>query len=103
MTNKRIQNISECNPYLSASKLRAKLISENQLIPSVDTIRRRLYEDGRHGRVACHLPYVIKANLAKRVIFYHEHVMKSSAFWNRILWTDESMIKMNYSHSKMHV
>ena len=30
--DKRIQNISECNPYLSASKIRAKLISENQLI-----------------------------------------------------------------------
>lgn len=101
--DKKIKIISEHNPLLSAPKIKAKLQNKGFDTPSVDTIRRRLYEDGKHGRVARKLPFVSKANLKKRMKFYNDHVLQPAEFWNRILWTDESMIRMNYSHGRIHV
>lgn len=101
--DKKIKNLSEHNPRLSAPKIKAKLQNEGHSTPSTDTIRRRLYEDGKHGRVARKLPFVSKVNLVKRMKFYHENVLKPAEFWNRILWTDESMIRMKYSHGRVFV
>lgn len=101
--DKRIVNISTSSPHLSAAKIRAKLIEEGKSIPSTQTIRRRLHTAGRHGRVARILPYISKVNLKKRLQFYERHVLKSDEFWKRILWTDESMIRMRHSHGRMYV
>lgn len=102
-TNLRIVAISDNDPTLSAPKIRAKLISEGKEVPSVSTIRRRLHEGKKHGRVARKLPYVSKVNLLKRMQFYQEHVLKPPTYWNKVLWTDESMIRMRHSHGRVYV
>jgi len=102
-TDKRIVNISSSDPFLSAPKIRSKLLSENKNAPSTQTIRRRLHASGKHGRVARKLPYVNKKNLKNRMDFYNKHVLKPLKFWKNILWTDESMIRLKYSHGRMYV
>ena len=62
-----------------------------------------MYEDGKHGHVARRLPFVRKVNLMKGIKFYSENVVQPPEFWNRILWTDESMIRIKYSHGRVFV
>lgn len=102
-TDLRIRTISESDPHLSVPKIRAKLIKEGKRVPTDQTIRRRLHAIGMHGRVARKLPYMSKANIKKRMQFYCRHVLKPPEFWNRILWTDESMIRLTHSHGRMFV
>ena len=35
--------------------------------------------------------------------FYHENVLQPAEFWNRIWWTDKSMILMNFFNSRVFV
>lgn len=71
--------------------------------PSVATIKRRLNENSMHGRVARKLPYVSKANMTKRLKFYTENILKSPEYWKKILWTDESMVRLSHSHGRIYV
>lgn len=56
-----------------------------------------------HGRVARKLPYVSKANMTKRLKFYTENILKSPEYWKKILWTDESMVRLSHSHGRIYV
>ena len=101
--DKRIKAIVRNNRTISASKVQSQLLSEGKQSPSISTIKRRLYEDGQFGYVARKLPFVSKVNKAKRMMFYERHALQPLAFWDRILWTDESMIRMRHSHGRMYV
>lgn len=96
----RILAISDNDP---APKISAQLVLEGKEAPSITTIRRRLYAASKHGRVARKLPYVSKANIAKRMQFYLRHVFMPPAYWNRVLWTDESMIRLRCSNGRIYV
>lgn len=101
--NKRIITISRSDPTISVPKIRSKLMAEGHQPPSNETIRRRLHAAQLHGRVSRKLPYVSKVNLAKRMAFYEQNVLKDPSYWNRVLWTDESMIRIRHSHGRAYV
>lgn len=101
-TDQQILNLSEANPFLSAPKIQARLTNE-AVKPSTSTIRRRLISAGKHGRVARRVPFLNKANIKKRMQFYITHALKPATYWENVLWTDESMIRMSYSHGQMFV
>lgn len=94
-TDQQILNLSESNPFLSAPKIQARLTNE-AVKPSTSTIRRRLISAGKHGRVARRVPFLNKANIRKRMQFYVTHALKPATYWENVLWTDESMIRMSY-------
>lgn len=99
----RIKNISASNPKLSVPKILSKLALEGKTTPSLSTIRRRLYVDGKHGRDVRKIPFISQINKAKRMKFYADNVLKPESFWYKILWTDESMIRMKYNGGQMYV
>lgn len=69
ITNKKVDskiiNLSSADPFLSAPKIRGKLVDKGYEVPSVSTIRRRLRENDKQGRVARRIPYISKINLKK--------------------------------------
>lgn len=99
----RIVALSSSNAFMSAVEIQSKLVSEGKRAPSIETVRRRLHENGRYGRVARKIPFVSKKNKKERMAFYYEHVLKPESFWFRILWTDESYIRLGHSHGQMYV
>lgn len=101
--DRKIQTISNADPTITAPKIQAKLRMESQIDVSADTIRRRLHEDNKHGRVPRKIPFISKVNLRKRMQFYSEHALKPIEYWDSILWTDESMIRLKYSHGRIYV
>lgn len=107
MTTKRldrkIKTISDSDAILSAPKIRKLLTNSNITVPSTQTIRWRLHEYNKHGRVSRKVPYVSKINIKKRMDFYTENVLKPMEFRDRILWTDETMIRLKYSHGRIYV
>lgn len=90
--DKRILEISNSDPFKSVPKIRAQLLNEGKDAPSVYTIRNRLRQNNKHGRVARKMPYLSKINWEKRRHFYEEHVLKPKEFWHSVLWMDESII-----------
>nr|XP_012151015.1 PREDICTED: uncharacterized protein LOC105663861 [Megachile rotundata] len=102
-TDKKIINMSMASSFMSAPKIRAQLVETNINVPSTQTIRRVLHAAENYGRVARKLPYLSKTNLKKRMQFYESHMLQTDDFWKRILWTDESMIRMKYSHGRIYV
>jgi transposase len=99
----RIETLVRRDRTISARKIQSKLIQEGRQTLSTSTVKRRLNEMGFHGRVARKLPFVSKTNRCKRIQFYERHVLKHISFWDKILWTDESMIRMRFSHGRMFV
>lgn len=61
----KIQNISSVNPFMSAPKIKAKVENKYEIHLSTETIRRRLREDNKHGRVARRVPFISKQNIKK--------------------------------------
>lgn len=88
------------NPRLSAPKINGLL--EGQLGSNVSdtTIRRTLYEDGYHGRVARRKPFISKVNQENRIEYAKDNVDKDQEYWNTVLFTDES--KYNIFQSDGH-
>lgn len=56
----RIVNMSNADPTLSAPKICATLKENSDVVLSAQTVRRRLHESGKHGRVARRISYVRK-------------------------------------------
>ncbi|GAB0088231.1 hypothetical protein DMENIID0001_026240 [Sergentomyia squamirostris] len=101
--DRRIVSISDVSPLMFVPKIRGQLLQEGREAPSMATIRRRLYEVNKKGRVAKKVPLLSKINQRKRMQFYLDHVVKGPEFWEKVLWTDEFMIRMTYSHGRMYV
>lgn len=73
--DRRIEALVQSDPFMSGPKIRAKLIEEHKSRPSVETIRRRIHEVGRHGRTPRKLPHISKVNKKKRLQFYEQHAL----------------------------
>ena len=103
--NLRIMNISEADPHMSAPKIHAKLAQEGKEVYHQCKLSEEYYinASGKHESVARKLPFMSKSNIKKRMQFYTDYILKPLEFWNRVLWTDESLIRLKYSHGRMFV
>jgi hypothetical protein len=100
--DRRIQGLVEKDRRISVRQIREKLgeIADEH---SRETTRRRVIEAGYAARVPRPLPHVSEVNKAKRMAFATLHLLKDPEYWDRVLWTDESMIRMSHRYGKMHV
>ena len=87
----------------SASNLATKVEKATGSHVCAQSIRNRLHEVGLAGRVARKKPYITARNSRKRLKFAREHRNMPSAFWNSILWSDESKFNMFGSDGKKSV
>lgn len=92
-TRSMIRKIKE-NPRLSANELSVEMerISGKGVTPSC--IRKILKKEGYNAYRPRKKPYINKKNKLKRLEFARMHVNKSPRFWNRILWSDESIYRV---------
>lgn len=88
---------------LSAPKLAAELLNEAGKEVHPQTIRRALKEEGYNGRVARKKPYVSEQNRKKRLNFAKEFILKEEAYWNDVIFTDESIFNIFGSHGRRMV
>lgn len=82
------------NPRISAPKLRSTLEVSTGKKVCTETVRKVLRRNGYHGRMTRKRPYVSKKNRVVRLQFSKEHVNKGQAFWNNVLWSDETKINL---------
>ena len=86
------------DPRLTSKDLQETLAAAN-IHCLRSTIRRALNDSGIHGRVARKKPLLSKKHKAARLNFAQQYANKSDAYGTRVLWTDESKIKL-YGHNE---
>ena len=90
------------NPHVSvrevASELRTTGVDVN-----VSTVRRRLHEYKYRGYTSRCKPLISAKNRRMRLQFAQKYQNEPTAFWNRVLGTDETKINMFQSDGKAHV
>lgn len=61
---------------------------------STRTVQRRLNSGGLISRLQIRKPLISTINKKKRLKFVKTHIKKDSAFWNSIIWSDESKFEL---------
>ena len=87
----------------SSTSVKAELQTELNITISQTTIRRQAHEIGLYGRVARKKSYLNKANSGKRFEYARTYREKSLAFWNNVIWSDESKFNLFGSDGKVMV
>lgn len=98
-----IKKISTENPFLSSSKIKARI---NEMgLPSVSsrTIRRKLVEANLFSRRPAKKPLLSKKNIRDRLKFAKEHQNWTIAQWKRVCFSDESKFNLFSSDGIRHV
>lgn len=78
------------NPRISAPQLAKDLSKESSKTVHPETIRKILRKSGYHGRVARKKPLVSEVNRKKRLEFANNNIDKDEAWWNDVIFVDES-------------
>ena len=61
---------------------------------SHQTIRLALWKHGYHGRNPRKRPFVSGQNPQKRLQFSREYVDREEHFWDKVIWSDETQVKL---------
>lgn len=90
----------EKNPRLTSKDLQQSLSSAGVNVHS-STIRRTMAQNGYHGCKPRRKPLLSKKNVSARLKYAQDHMDKPQAFWDNVLWTDESKIELfSYNHQR---
>ena len=87
----------------SSTSVKAELQIELNMTISQTTIGRRVHEIGLYEHVARKKPYLNKANRGKRLEYARTYREKPLAFWNNVIWSDESKFNLFGSDGKVMV
>lgn len=98
-----IHRISAADPLLTSKQIQHMVQEHHNINLSKRSIRRRLNEFGLRGCVSRKVPYLSAKNRQKRLQFARKHLHKSTQWWRRILWSDETKINVFGSDGKMYV
>jgi len=90
-------------PRTTCTSLKKQLQQTADLNVSAETVRRVLRSSGLNGRVARKKPLLKKIHKQRWLQFAREHADKPKAFWNQVLWSDETKIKLFESDGKTWV
>lgn len=99
---KLLQNVSK-HPRKSAPTLASELAVDSQKNIHPENVRRVLRNNGYHGRKPRRKPFISAVNEQKRLKFAREHQKKDEAFWERVLFTDESKFNIYGSDGRGYV
>lgn len=90
------------NPKLSAPKIATDLKSRGVAVDD-STIRKTLRNNGYHGRSPRNKPWINKCNRRKRMEFAKSHLNADQAYFDRIIFSDESKFNLFGSDGKLKV
>ncbi|CAD6191840.1 unnamed protein product [Caenorhabditis auriculariae] len=90
--NRNILKTSRTNPRLSVPAIRREVCLISQSPPSVSTVKRRLNAAGIMRRRPVKKPLISEKNRAARVKWAKEHLNWTRQDWNKILWSDETLL-----------
>jgi transposase len=79
------------SPLVSAFAVAREVSMEYGKRVTVDMVRRTLYRNGIHGRRPAMKPKMTKAHIKERLRFAEEHANHGSAFWDRVIFSDEAL------------
>lgn len=88
--DKRIVRIAKRDPKSTATAILREFMKSDGISVHVSTIKRRLSQEGLHGRRPSKKPLISKKNRLARIKFAKEHLNWSAEQWGKILWSDES-------------
>lgn len=96
-TTKRIDNRIAVNVAknrrITVREIKEDLQSVN-INCSESTIKRRLREKQFFGGIARKRPAISEKNRIKRLEFAKKYLSMPSAFWNKVIWSDESKFEL---------
>jgi len=101
--DRTIQSLAANNRAITSTEIQGRLLHEREAVVQSKTIRRRIQETGLFSRRPRFLPYVSPVNVRKRLAFYETHATHGFDYWNRVLFSDESMIRLSWSGGIMRV
>lgn len=82
------------NSKISAPKVAQEIKEEFSKNVNPQTIRNCLHRAGYNGRVARRKPLISEKNRKKRLEFAREHANKTNAFWETVIFSDETKINL---------
>ena len=88
---------------LTGQQLQAQLHSGRSKQDSVSTVKRRLRAAGLKGRVAARKPLLRCQNKTERLSWATKHRHWTTEDWKKVLWTDESKLKIFGSSRRIFV
>ncbi|GBN19544.1 Transposable element Tc1 transposase [Araneus ventricosus] len=91
------------NPHLSALKVSAEFNEKFSTSISHETVRRVLRTAGLNGRSACRKFFVSAKNRKLRLSFAKSMLNKPEAYWNNVLFVDESKFNIFGSNGRIMV
>uniref|UniRef100_A0AAQ6IF44 Transposase Tc1-like domain-containing protein n=1 Tax=Anabas testudineus TaxID=64144 RepID=A0AAQ6IF44_ANATE len=98
----RMLNEVKKNLRVSAKELQKSLAHANIFVDT-STIRKTSNMNGVHGRTPRRKPLLSKENIAARLKFAKEHLDVPQHYWQNIMWTDETKIKLFGKNTQHYV
>lgn len=90
-------------PFTSCPKLKEDLKESFGKEVCSRTVQNYIRRAGLKACTPRRKPLISKRNRKKRLEFATEHVGKNAAFWNRVLWTDETKVNFFGSDGRIKV
>lgn len=91
------------NPRISGPKIAANVAGTHDVHVTPQTVRNILHKHGYKGRNARKKCLVSAANKKKRLNFAIKHSDKPQAYWNKVIWSDESKFELFSSNRQIKV
>jgi transposase len=98
-----LQRAVKVEPRTTATALAKDMKTREKVTVSPEMIRRALRAAGLNGRVARKKPLLKQRHKVKRLQFAREHISKPESFWKKVLWSDETKVKLFESDGKTYV
>lgn len=102
-TDRVIKKLSVEDPRKTAVTIKDELKESYNVNIHVSTVKRRLTEQGLHGRRPSKKPLISAKNKKERLAFALRHKSWTCAKWSKILWSDESKFNLMSSDGIKYV
>uniref|UniRef100_A0A3Q2PWK9 Tc1-like transposase DDE domain-containing protein n=1 Tax=Fundulus heteroclitus TaxID=8078 RepID=A0A3Q2PWK9_FUNHE len=88
------------NPQTTSTDLQHHLAADGVTVHR-STIQRTLHQERLYGRVMRQKPFLQARHKQSHLRYAKVHLDKPASFWNKVLWTDETMIEL-FGHKERH-
>lgn len=96
-TDGLIKRLSLENRFKSSNNIKVAIEQEHGIKLSCSTIRNRLRSAGLRGCRPRKVPFISEKNRIRRLSMCKQWIKRPQAFWNTVIWSDET--KINYFKS----
>lgn len=94
------QKVEE-NRFISGPQLATILLNEKQIRVSAKTAKRLIQKYGFSQRSPRKVPLISKKNQEDRRRLSKEFLLKPKTFWNRVIWSDETIVELFRTKGKL--